>query len=481
MGSRDFLCGLGVVMALAVSPAWSTAQDAPGTGSSAGEGVSRGDTAPERAQAPMRPRSPQPTVPAPPALREAPRPVPLAPPTGAPGPPVPPRTAPALSAPPITPRAVTPAPPAPVTPGAGTLAEMGGAPYAAAPYPALPAEMFGPSAPSLTELSGFARGGIPQMIGDLGPGLSIPQPYPPTPPPPPPSPRRASALVPSVRGLKIAENQSPRPQDRVFFTFDYFSNVNGALNLKLGAPVSDILVYRYIFGFEKTFDNGNASIGARLPLDQLTANTRVPARFKQIGGTSTALDDMNIFGKFILRQNEQTGSLISVGLSITPTTGGGNFAGAKYIEYINTTEIQPFVAYIWNRGNFYIQGFSAFEFPVNQIQVTEMYNDIGMGYFVYRANDPHQLITAVVPTFEVHVNSPLNHRGFDIPNELAGTPDVVNLTYGLNVEFDRNSLLTFGFVTPVTGPRPFDYEAVLLFNFRFGRSAVRATPPIISG
>ena len=50
------------------------------------------------------------------------------------------------------------------------------------------------------------------------------------PPPSPPSPRRASALVPSVRGLKIAENQSPRPQDRVYFTFDYFSNVNGALN-----------------------------------------------------------------------------------------------------------------------------------------------------------------------------------------------------------------------------------------------------------
>ena len=50
------------------------------------------------------------------------------------------------------------------------------------------------------------------------------------------------------------------------------------------------------------------------------------------------------------------------------------------------------------------------------------------------------------------MNSPLNHRGFDNPNELAGTPDVVNLTYGLNVEFYRNSLLTFGFVTPVTGP-----------------------------
>ena len=490
MGSRDFLCGLGVVMALAVSPAWSTAQDALGTGSSAGEGVSRGDTAAVRAQAPMRPRSPQPTVPAPPSLREAPRPVPPAPTTGAPGPPAPPRTVPALSAPPITPRAVNPAQPAPVTPGAGTLAEMGGMPYAAAPYPALPAEMFGPSAPSLTELSGFGRGGIPQMIGDQGPNPvpqqfppppTPPQPFPPPAPPPQPSPRRATALVPSVRGLKIAENQSPRPQDRVFFSFNYFANVNGALNRRLEAPVSDIQVYRYIFGLEKTFDDGNGSIGVRLPLNTLTSKPSVPARFKQFGGTSTALGNMNIFAKYILKQDPATGSLISAGLAVSPTTAGGSFAGAKYIQNINTTLFQPFLGYIWTRGNFYLQGFSAFEFPINPSQVTEMFNDVGIGYFLLRDPDPCRFLTAVAPTFEVHVNSPLNHHGFDNPNEPAGTPAVVNLTYGLNLEIHRNSLLTFGFVTPVTGPRPFDYEALVLFNFRFGRSARRAIPPVTSG
>ena len=58
MGSRDFLCDLGMVMALAVSPAWSTAQDAPGTGSSAGEGVSRGDTAAVHAQSSHAPAVP---------------------------------------------------------------------------------------------------------------------------------------------------------------------------------------------------------------------------------------------------------------------------------------------------------------------------------------------------------------------------------------------------------------------------------------
>ena len=126
------------------------------------------------------------------------------------------------------------------------------------------------------------------MIGDLGPGLqllptssisssaTVPRPFPLPLPPRPPSPTKASALVPSVRGLKIAENQSPRPQDRLFFSFNYFANVNGPLNQRLGAPVSDIRVYRYIFGLEKTFDGGNASIGIRLPLDQLTSNPASP-------------------------------------------------------------------------------------------------------------------------------------------------------------------------------------------------------------
>jgi hypothetical protein len=350
----------------------------------------------------------------------------------------------------------------------------------------------GEAGASLTDIASFSRGGIPQMIGDLGSGLSFrqvtfpsppttPQPFPPTAPPHGPSPGKASSLVPSVRGLKISENQSPRPQDRIFFSFDYFANVNGPLNQRLGAPVSDIRIYRYIFGYEKTFEDGWSSIGVRLPLDTLTSNPRVPARFKQFGGTSTGLDNMDIYAKFICRMDPSTGSLISAGLAISPTTGGNHFAGAKYIQYINTTQLQPFVGYIWNRGNFYLQGFSAFEFPVNQLQATEMFNDVGMGYFFYRSQDRSRLLTAVAPTFEVHINTPLDHRGFDNPKDIAGTPDVVNLTYGLNLEFRRNSLLTFGLVTPTTGPRPFDYEALILFNYRFGRSAVRATPPVTSG
>ena len=99
------------------------------------------------------------------------------------------------------------------------------------------------------ELSSFGQGGTFQMIGDqapltlrqaASPAPGLPPPFPPGTPPPPPSPRQASAIVPSVRGFKIAENQSPQPQDRVFFTFDYFSDLNGALNRRFESPVDNL-------------------------------------------------------------------------------------------------------------------------------------------------------------------------------------------------------------------------------------------------
>src|SRR5262249_42311373 len=59
-----------------------------------------------------------------------------------------------------------------------------------------------------------------------------------------------SVLVPqSGRGpYKIAENESPRPQDRVFLSYNYFNDTSTAFS---GLPHSDL--HRETFGFEKTF------------------------------------------------------------------------------------------------------------------------------------------------------------------------------------------------------------------------------------
>jgi hypothetical protein len=326
------------------------------------------------------------------------------------------------------------------------------------------------------------------MLGDMSPltflqriratPLQTPQPpFPPNPIPRPPGRRIAAALSPTVRSFKIADNQSPMPQDRVYFAFNYFDDVNAALNRRFQSPLEQMRAYRYIFGLEKTFDQGRGSIGIQLPLDTLTARSSDP----RFGGSSTSLNNLTVFSKYVLKYNPETGSLISAGLAVTPRTGPLNFAGATYFKGVNDTAVQPFVGYLWRRERFYLHGFVAIDVPTSVRDVTMVYNDIGIGYYAYLSATREALLTALVPTFEIHINDPLTHGDFRNLFDPTGTPDVVNLTYGINAVVRQNGVCTFGVVTPVTGPRPFSYELIALLNWRFGRTRVPITPPPITG
>jgi hypothetical protein len=406
-----------------------------------------------------------------------------------------------------------PPPETPAPTGASTLGTGGGTPApGTSPYapgggaagPATPgagaavdsAMGMGATAPAVA--SGLGGGlnapqGALNMIGDLGPVLTPsqttipptpgrPQPFPPPKFPTPPKPSALSQLAPSVRGMKIAENQSPMPQDRIFYSFNYFSNLNASINQRFQSPVDQVRVYREIWGFEKTFDSGQGSVGLILPLNTLTSNSTIQGSFAKLGGTSTSLGDLSIFTKYVMKYDPKSGSLLSTGLVLTPPTGPNQFAGAKYIQSVHATEIQPFLGYIWRRDNFYLHGFSAIDVPSSVREVTMLYNDVGIGYFLLRRNDPSRFLTAIAPTFETHVNNPLTHRDPFNPKDPTGTPDIVNLTYGVNFEFYKGAVLTFAFVDPVTSPKPFDGEWVLLFNFYFGQSrGARAGMPMIGG
>lgn len=330
--------------------------------------------------------------------------------------------------------------------------------------------------------AGAAESGFtPNMIGDLSPiGLrAIPAQGPPTVGPPslqpPGSPgiRSASLFAPSTRSVKVAENMSPRPQDRFFADFNYYNNVNSAMNLYDRTPIKNMEVYRQLYGFEKTFDEGRGSFGMRLPINTLTADGTSRAVHTP---TRTAAGNLSMFAKYILKEDVKTGSLLSAGLVVTAPTGPGRFAGAPYINGINDTAFQPFVGYILNFPKFYVQGFSAFDFTSNSRDVTLMYNDVGIGYYLFRAQDPSAFLTAVVPTFEAHVNSPFTHRDWKNRFDPAGTADIVNLTYGLNFQIQRSAVLSTALVTPVTGPKPFDAEFVLFVNFFYGRSRAGRIP-----
>ena len=83
---------------------------------------------------------------------------------------------------------------------------------------------------------------------------------------------------------------------------------------------------------------------------------------------------------------------------------------------------------------------------------------------------------------EVHVNTPLNHRGGFNSNDPSATVDIVNLTFGVTAVTRQRTMISLGLVEPVTGPRPFSAEVVFLVNFFFGRSRpAPAQPPFLGG
>jgi hypothetical protein len=304
------------------------------------------------------------------------------------------------------------------------------------------------------------------MLGDqLGiPAIAFgtPRPFPPA----VPAPVRSQAVVPSVRGFKISEDDSPRPRDRVYYGFNFFDDVNGAVNRALGSEISFLRAYRETLGLEKTFLDGNASVGLRMFLNTLDADSPRP----DLNGSSTALGDLTVITKYALINDRDSGTVLSFGLAVTAPTGPSTFAGSNAISApFHSTILQPYIGYIWYpTERVYIHGFSAMDIPTDTNDVTFVTNDIGIGYYLYRNPGSCRWLTEVVPTFEVHITDPVNHQGALTLTDPVGTPDVVNLTMGTTFGLWRRSTLSVGLVTPVTGPRPFDYEVLVQYNYNFG-------------
>ena len=246
-------------------------------------------------------------------------------------------------------------------------------------------------------LGGFAgaSGAPPGIIGDMQPITkarivsAAAFPTLPTPTPPPHisngkpgivNANGTTSILYKLTGLKISDNQSPIPQDRFFYSFNYFDNLNASVNRHISSPISNLQVYHQLFGLEKTFLDGRASIGFRVPLNTISLNSS--ASVPGLGGSSTAPGDLSIFLKYVLYQ--QGGKLFSAGLQVTAPTGPGAFGGNKYYSYFRDTQIQPFIGYLFTRDRFYFQGFSSINVPTMSQDVTLMFNDVSIGYYVYR-------------------------------------------------------------------------------------------------
>ena len=272
-------------------------------------------------------------------------------------------------------------------------------------------------------------------------------------------------LAPSVRTFKITEDESPAPQDRAYLDFNYFDSVGAALNRFYGINLHGVDVYRETFGFEKTFLDGDMSAGLRLPLNTLSAGSSNP----DFAGTDTGVGDLSLILKYAFWRDKEAGTLLSAGFAVTAPTGPNRFANSA-IPVLRDVIFEPYLGYIWSRDRLFIHGFIGVDVPTDSRDVVLCYNDIGVGYYLYRNPNAQGLITAIAPTVELHITDPLNHRGALRNADPSGTADIVDMTFATTFELGESARLSLGVVTPLSGPKPFDIEVQVQFGWQFGGS-----------
>jgi hypothetical protein len=321
----------------------------------------------------------------------------------------------------------------------------------------------------------------PNMVGDYLGGFFTMQPF---------GAPVQSLVLPGggIPRFKMAENTSPVPTDRVFFDYDYYSNV--PLNTK------SMSLNGFTPGFEKTFFCGAMSVELRVPM-ATTLDTNVILD----GSTSTGVGEVGNLGvavKALLFHSETVA--ISGGLAIDCPTAKdmvcfptqGDIQG---IEILNqSVHLLPFAGGIWTPSDrlFFI-GFMQLDIdangdPVNNINVqssflpssstvsvgryyeqTMLYLEGTAGYWIRRGDSNH-LINGIALFGELHGNQSLNTSAAletQVGTMSGNNISILDMTLGADFQVGELTTVTLAYCTPLSNQREFDNQFRFLLNRRF--------------
>jgi hypothetical protein len=254
----------------------------------------------------------------------------------------------------------------------------------------------------------------------------------------------------SVGGFKIAENESPMPQDRIYVTYNFYDNVNESFN---GSGTD---VHREVLGFEKTLLGGDASIGMRIPFNQITGDSS--SNRNQFG-------DLSFILKYAFIRDCQTGNGASGGLVVTAPTGKSFDTGT---DSVNPWYFQPWAGFLINGDSgCYVHGFIDVAIPSDSTAPVLLSADLGVGYWIYRSNCCEDTLGGIAPTFEIHSNNPLTHRYSYGSTDSIFVQDELNLTAGAIFQCHQGSQFGIAAGVPVMGPKPWEFEILASFNLKF--------------
>jgi hypothetical protein len=304
-----------------------------------------------------------------------------------------------------------------------------------------------------------------------------------------------------VGRVKMSEDTSPLPRDRILFAYDHFDSV----------PFipGGLTVNRFQFGIEKTFLDGRWSAEFRLPFAGTLASTNVQGF--EVGHTE--LGNVRFALKRIFSQNDVFTTTSGVAVTL-PTADDqvvlSSTTGRELYRFKNEqVTVEPFVAALWTpNSRLFSQTWGSINFDVSGGELSYdkqafegkpgvgreriwdlpfLSVDYQIGYWLIQQD--YGTLRGLAPFVELHwnyaiaqqelireVNKRLPNRGLSVGSV---ADHELNLIAGVLTQVGDNLNLSIGASAPLLNRpnRTFDAQVGVRANYLFGQTA-RARNPI---
>ncbi|QEF98637.1 hypothetical protein Mal15_26920 [Stieleria maiorica] len=299
-------------------------------------------------------------------------------------------------------------------------------------------------------------------------------------------------LAASSRRAKIADHNKAYPVDRAFINYHHFS---AAQNQRRSGVLDENAVDRFTVGFEKTYDQGRASVEFRLPFaERFTIDD---PDYRLVGGN---VGNLAIIFKRLIHQTQTRAIAAGIGFD-TPTgsdvRGELPLQGVEFEVDNDSIHLLPYIGVVGAPGDLFYHMSFQLDIPINGNTIETdtggliergvldetsfFYFDISAGYWFFRESCrcPGRgrlglgRLTGLAGVVEYHLNSTLGDGDFvTLGTGFAsfGTPQdlgISNLTIGLHAELDYHTKLRVG------GAFPLSEEPERFFDGEFMLSLIR--------
>jgi hypothetical protein len=341
---------------------------------------------------------------------------------------------------------------------------------------------------------GFLLASVPKMFGDVNingaTAIGFIRPI-----------DNASQLVGNVdiplggRRLKIAENGSPIPDNRVFFSYNHFHNAMAVDFVDpLAPPGAPPTVFqqghvdRYVVGIERMYWDDVASLEVRMPF--LSSFDFVGGGTETHGGN---IGNLALMLKYLLYADDF--KAVGAGLSIDLPTGSDvRLFGLDGPARINNDAVHllPYLGVAMSPSDdWFLQFFGQLDFAANGNRVVFagsdgaryndqnlLYLDLASGWWLYR-NPDAPVWTGLAGITELHYTTAIQNSDTVVvaqgpnPYFLANQCnrfDALNLTAGLDATLGETTSLRVAAVVPLNSgedDRLFDSELQIQVNRRY--------------